>query len=130
MNKDDKNEVFDTKTYVRKLFVRQLVIGVLLGLIALLVFKSSLAAVFMGLFAGWGDNLLVLRGVQKGMEKEMASAARYMHGTMLSRLGLLVTAVVLGIYLGLTAYSVFIGYIFMHIALLGNMILIARQNKS
>jgi len=118
----------DIKAYTKKLFLRQLVIGAVLAVGYGLYSTSIPWPVLWGLLAGWGDDLLVLRGIRQGMEKNMPSAAIHMHGMMLPRVGLLLTAVVLGLYLGLTAYSIFGAYIFLHVSLLANMAYVAQKH--
>ena len=120
----------DIKAYTHKLFLRQLIIGIVLAIGYGFYSKSIPWSLLWGLLIGWTDNLLVLRGINKGMEKNMASAAGQMHGMMFPRLGLLLVAVILGLYLGFTAYSIFGGYIFLHIGLLINMVyLVQKQTK-
>lgn len=129
MGKKCKQNVLNIKTYVHTLFVRQIVCGVALAIIVGMYLGALPLGILWGTVTGWLDNFFVLRGISKGMEKEMLQAANYMHGTMWSRLGVLLTAVVLGLSLGLTAYSVFSAYLFLHITLIGNMIFLAKQNK-
>ncbi len=116
------------KTYVRQLFVRQVLTGCLLAVGMACYTNGWPWAWLWGILAGWGDNALVLRGIAQGMEKDLVGAVRHMRGTMFLRLGLLLTAVVLGHYLGITAYSVFMAFIFLHITLVGNMLMMARKN--
>lgn len=118
------------KPYVYQLFLRQILGGVLFFLLWSLFFKTLSVSLLWGLLAGWGDNFFVLRGISKGMKKNMQEAAQVMHGTMLSRIALLLLAVVLGLHLGLTAYGVFGGYIFLHLLLIGNMILLAKNKPA
>lgn len=129
MGKECKKDGLNIKTYVQTLFVRQVVCGALLAVGGGMYLSALPWGILWGIATGWLDNFFVLRGISKGMEKEMLQAANYMHGTMWSRLGVLLTAVVLGLSLGLTAYSVFGAYLFLHITLIGNMIFLAKQNK-
>ena len=127
MDKEFNKETLNIKTYVCQLFVRQLFVGSIVAL-ALSVYQQAINwSLWWGLLAGWGDNALVLRGIAQGMKKDFVKAAGHMHSTMFLRLGLLLIAVVLGFYLGLTAYSIFGAYLFLHVALLGNMIILAKK---
>lgn len=118
----------DIKAYTHKLFLRQLIVGAVLATGYGFYSRTIPWSLLWGLLIGWSDNLLVLRGINKGMEKAMPAAAGQMHGMLFPRLGLLLTAVVLGLYLGFTAYSIFGAYVFLHVSLLVNMVFLAQKN--
>ncbi len=129
LQNDSKSVTTDVRVYTRQVFVHQVVMAAVATIVAGAIVKSMPWSFLWGALASLGDNIIFLRGINKGMSREPIPSAFHMRSRIFLRLGLLLVTMALGIYLGLHIFSIFGGYILLHITLLINMIWLTKKQK-
>ena len=129
LQNDSKSVTADVRVYTRQVFVHQVVMAAVATIVAGAIVKSMPWSFLWGALARLGDIIIFLGVINKGMSRETITSAFNMRSRIFLRLGLLLVTMALGIYLGLHIFSIFGGYILLHITLLINMIWLTKKQK-
>lgn len=114
----------------KQIFLRQIVVVAFICVVATLVNKDLFYSWFFGCVIALLDTGLVLRGIYKGMQKDMETAVSYMRKTMVKRFAVILVVVLVMLKLKLSVIGVFLSFILLHISLVINLIIIASRNKA
>jgi len=129
MQNDNQQQALEVRKYTRGVFIHQIVMAVVATIAGGFITKSVPWSLLWGLLASLGDNIIFLRGINRGLQYKVAPGTIHMRSRLVMRLCLLIVAVAVGLYLGLQAYGIFGGYILLHITLLINMIWLTKKQK-
>ncbi len=114
----------------KQIFLRQIVVAVIICIAAWLIRKDLFYSWFIGCGVALFDTGLILRGIYKGMQKDMEAAISYMHKTLLKRFAIVTVIVLVMLKLKLSVIGVFLSFILLHIFLVLNLIIIASRDKT
>lgn len=113
----------------RKIFLRQLAVGVLFCLIGTLWQKNNFSSLVIGALSGLSDGFFFLKAVVAGMTKGAKEARQGMHISMLWRLGVMVIMVCMLKAMDGSILPTLLCYLCLHLTLMFNMTLFSPKNK-
>jgi len=114
----------------KQIFLRQIVVAVIVCIAAVLIRKDLFYSWFIGCGVALFDTGLILRGIYKGMQKDMEASISYMHKTLFKRFAIVTVIVLVMLKLKLSVIGVFLSFILLHIFLVLNLIIIASRDKA
>lgn len=116
--------------HCKQIFLRQCAVAFVICILAMLIQKELLYSWIIGCIVAVLDTTLILRGIYKGMQKNMEASIVYMHKTMYARFFLLTIIVLVMLKLKLSVLGIFLSFLLLHIFLVVNLIIITNQNKT